>query len=91
MMTFLSYSFTCSSVRGRTDPFILNPDTREDCAITFMKRPLPSPTPQERSFSAHLILSLVGARNRLVELEERKISYSCRELYPLLTVVDSVA
>ena len=58
--------------------------------ITFMNRP-PSPplqSPEEGSFSAHLILGLVDARNRLVELEERKISYPCRELYPLLTVVD---
>ena len=30
----------------------------------------------------------MDARNRLVELEERKIPYPCRELYPLLTVVD---
>jgi hypothetical protein len=34
---------------------------------------------------------LVDATNRLVELEERKIPYPCRELYPLLTVVDPVA
>ena len=77
-MNSLSYSFACSYVRGCTDPLVLKLDTREDCVITFMNRPLPPPlqSPKERSFSVHLILGLVNARNRLVELEERKISYT---------------
>jgi hypothetical protein len=80
-MTPLRYSFTCSCVCVCCDPLILNLDTREECVITFMHRP---PPPQERSPSTHSILVFVDTRNSLVELEERKISYPCRELYPLV-------